>query len=338
MGGRKHKVLVAMSGGVDSSVSAALLKKEGYEATGVFLRLHPYFKKNEKKALRAAEEIGISLRILDCQKEFEKKIIGRFLAAYKKGQTPNPCVVCNQEIKFNFLLKEKKKMGADFIATGHHVRVCKGSGGYRLLKAKDESKDQSYFLWRLGQNVLSSAIFPAGNYKKIKIRELAKKMNLSAATEPDSQEICFAGSTAEEFIKENLGFKKGKIKDKKGQELGWHKGLWFYTKGQRKRIGLSGGPYYVLGKDFKKNILVVTKDPKDLFSREVIFKHENWISGKNPDFPVRIKAKIRLGHKPSSALLDCSKIVFEKPQAAVVPGQSVVFYSSEELLGGGIIV
>lgn len=261
-----------------------------------------------------------------------------FLKEYKKGQTPNPCVVCNKEIKFGYLIKKALSLGADYVATGHYVNV-KNS---RLFESKDKEKDQSYFLCKLSQKQLSRVLFPVGNYEKSQVRKLAKKFDLPTAETPESQEVCFVQNTTDEFLKKYLKTKPGKIADQSGKIIGSHEGLWFYTIGQRRGIGLSGGPFYVTAKNLKKNILVVSKNQKDLLKKEIFVKDISWISGIEPIFPFKAKVKIRYRNKPAQALIKkISKtkyqVCFSKPQRAPTPGQSAVFYQGREVLGGGVI-
>ena len=360
------KVIVAMSGGVDSSVAALLLKKENFEVSGIFMKLFnfPRFREAEKSAKKIAKILKIPLIVVDFQKEFKKKVIDYFLREYKRGLTPNPCVVCNKKIKFGLLLKKAKNLGADFLATGHYAKKSKikkdpiGSRKrqqkseiiYKLLKGKDKTKDQSYFLWQINQKQLRHILFPVGRYTKEEVKKLAKSSGILELIRQESQDICFMTSTNfDEFLKSLIKTNKGKIITKKGEIIGEHQGLFFYTIGQRKGVKLPKGPYYVLNKDFKKNILVVTKNQKDLNRKELIVKNVNWISDKVPKFPLKIRAKIRYGHKLASAAIykiqdTCLpagraryKIQFKRPQRAITPGQSVVFYKGNELLGGGII-
>ena len=339
---KSKSVLAAMSGGVDSSMAAALLKAKGYYVIGVFFRLHNYFKESEEKAEKIAKKLNIDFYVFSYQKEFKEKIADYFIDANKKGLTPNPCVVCNKKIKFNLLFESLSKFKADYIATGHYVRklAVKDKNSkivYKLFKAKDSRKDQSYFLWQLNQKILQKTLFPIGDYQKDQVKKTAKKLGFSI-NGPESQEICFINGRAEAFLKKKIGVKKGNIVDKKGNILAEHKGLWFYTIGQRKKIKLSGGPYYVIEKDIKNNTLIVSKNEKDLLRGELKFKDSNWILGKKPKFPLEIEAKIRYHHKPAKAVaIDKNHLIFEKPQKAITPGQSVVFYHNSELLGGGVI-
>jgi len=335
----KMKVAVAMSGGVDSSVTAALLKKQGFEVSGIFMRIFdsPALKASEKRAGKIAKILGISFFVLDLRKEFKKRIIDYLLSEYERGQTPNPCVACNKEIKFGLLLEKSLSLKNDFIASGHYARKIKG----KLFAAKDKNKDQSYFLWKLSQKQLGRILFPLGNYTKEEAKGLAKKFKLPVLKFSESQEICFIGKDTGIFLKKYLKPDSGIVVNEKKEAIGRHKGLCFYTIGQRKGIGLSGGPYYVTGKDLKKNTLIVSRDKKDLAEKELVAEKVNWISGKKPKLPLVIKAKTRYRQKSFKATVRSFgrkiKVIFNKPQRAITSGQSVVFYSGQELLGGGII-
>ena len=339
---RGKKVIVGMSGGVDSSVSAALLKKQGFEVRGAFMKL---FKgSSEKEVRKIAKKLNISLLVFDFSKDFQSKIIDFFLKDYSRGITPNPCVNCNREIKFGLLLKKIMGLGADYIATGHYARIVfdKKSQKYKLMKGKDKTKDQSYFLWTLSQNHLQRIIFPVGGYTKKDVRRLAEKLSIISVVKKESEDICFVKNSFEDFIKKHICLKEGPIVDRNGKELGRHSGLALYTIGQRKKIKIpSGKPYYVIGMDFKKNTLLVSRDENDLYQKELIAEKVNWVSGEEPDFPISVLAKIRYGHKGARAIVKKQgkkiKVVFSKPQRAITPGQSVVFYKIQEALGGGII-
>jgi len=351
-----------MSGGVDSSVAAALLKRAGFDVVGIYMKMCDGKKESEKLARAVAKKIGIPFYVLNIEKEFKKKVVDYFLAEYKKGDTPNPCIVCNKEIKFGFLINKALSLGADFMATGHYARTSlanqifsaaqpvfpdpfaskKSVSSLRLLKGEDKGKDQSYFLWQLSQEQLKHVMFPVGGYTKPEVRKLAKKFKLPTAETPESREICFVQNKTNDFLKKYLKTKPGKITNKTGKVLGKHNGLWFYTIGQRRGLEIPQGPYYVVDKDFKKNILIVSKNQKDLLKKELITGDVNWISGKEPKLPIRVKAKIRYRHNLASATISkiqntIYKIRFSAPQRAVTPGQSVVFYKDSELMGGGII-
>ena len=340
-----QKVLVAMSGGVDSSVTAALLKEaDGFDVIGVFMKLWSEndFKKAESRARKIAKALKIPFYSLDFKKEFKKKIIDCFLNAYQKGITPNPCVVCNKEVKFGLLLKKARQLGARFIATGHYARIKEGKDGIRLIKAKDKQKDQSYFLWKLNQKQLNHALFPVGGYTKNEVRKMSKKFKLKISGVSESQDVCFVKPTTNDFLKRYLKTKPGKIVNTEGKIIGEHQGLWFYTIGQRKGINLSGGPFYVTDKDLKKNLLIVSKNKKDLYKREIIVKNVNWISGKAPKLPIKVKIKIRYRHKAANATINKIenkkyKLQFKTAQKAVTPGQSAVFYEKNQILGGATI-
>jgi len=332
-----------MSGGVDSSVSAALLKEAGFDVVGVMMRLHNHSKNSEKMARLVAKKIGIPFYVINAEKEFKKKVVDYFLAEYKKGNTPNPCVVCNKEIKFGLLIEKALKMGVDYVATGHYARTTLAPlSGARLCTGKDKEKDQSYFLWQLNQKQLSRVLFPVGNYTKPEVRKLAKKFGLPTADSKESQEVCFISSTTNDFLKRYLKPKTGKILNKDGKTLGTHQGLWFYTIGQRRGIEVQQGPWYVVAKDFKNNNLIISKDKKDLLQKELVAENVNWISGREPKLPLKIKAKIRYRTKLADVTIyklqaKNYKLKFDKPQPAITPGQSVVFYRGQQLLGGGVI-
>ena len=350
------KVICAMSGGIDSSVTAALLKKAGFDVVGVFMKFWTEptdllaekwnrccSPESETRARKVAGIFKIPFYVFNFEKEFKKKIVDYFLKEYKTNVTPNPCVVCNKEIKFGLLLEKALELSAGLVATGHYARLVEDSlQQLKLLKGRDKEKDQSYFLWQLSQRQLKHILFPVGNYTKKEVRALAKGFNLPVLDRKESQEICFIPDTVNDFLSRHLRSKSGKITDKKSKVLGNHYGLHFYTIGQRKGIGLSGGPYYVLDKDLKKNILVVTKSEKDLSKKELTAKNVNWVSGKEPKFPLKVKVRIRYRHKEKPAVIKKSagetvKIALTKAQRAITPGQSVVFYRGQELLGGGII-
>lgn len=362
------RVVVAMSGGVDSSVSAALLKEAGFDVIGVFMKFWAgddlakeynrcCSKESEKRARKVAAVLKIPFYVIDFKKEFKSKIVDSFLVDYKKGITPNPCVVCNKKIKFGLLLKKAKILGADFIATGHYARIknlassknldsCfarikKEDGLLVLIKAKDKEKDQSYFLWKLNQNQLKHILFPVGGYMKSEVRKIAKDFRLLVSDAPESQEVCFIPRTTNAFLKKYLKIKPGKIISVKGKVLGEHQGLWFYTIGQRKGIKLPKGPFYVAAKDKKRNLLIVSKNKKDLYQKQAVLKEVSWISRKVPKL-LRIKAKIRYRQKLAKARIVKIKnkyvLIFDRPQKAITSGQSAVIYDKNRVLGGGVIV
>jgi len=357
------KIICAMSGGVDSSVAAALLKRAGFDMIGVFMKFwspttsggglvggwnHCCSPEAEVRARKVAKILKIPFYVFNFEKEFKKRIVDYFLDGYKKGITPNPCVVCNKEIKFGLLLEKALALDADYVATGHYARKKetrdkRQETRYKLLRAKDKDKDQSYFLWMLNQKQLKRILFPIGDLTRTEVENLAKKFKLPVLEAKKSVEICFIQTTINDFLKKYLKEKSGKVVDSQGKFLGEHRGLWFYTIGQRKGIGLSGGPYFVLDKDLKKNLLIVTGNERDLYKKELVAKNVNWILGKELRLPLKIKAKIRYRTKFITAILSKNlksrtyNLKFVKPQRAITPGQSVVFYQGNELLGGGII-
>ena len=346
-----------MSGGVDSSVAAVLLKQQGYDLIGIFMRLwcESYSAEAENKARQVANILDIPFYVFNIEKKFKKKIVNYFLKEYKQGTTPNPCVNCNKEIKFGLLLDEALRLGADYIATGHYARLRREIPNskfqipkIKLLRGKDKTKDQSYFLWKLNQEQLKHILFPIGDYTKTQIRKMAKKFNLPVFNAPESQEICFIKGTVSNFLGQYIKTKSGQILTVEEKDIGEHQGLPFYTIGQRKGIELSGGPFYVVDKNLKKNALIVDNsfNSKFLYKKSLIAKDINWITGKEPKLPLKIKVQIRYGHKTFPAQISKKfmagnsviyKVIFSSSQRAITPGQSVVFYKYKELLGGGII-
>ncbi len=350
---KKIRVTCAMSGGVDSAVSAALLKKAGFGVTGVFMKFWTepaatgvYLPENrccsgeaELRARKTAFQLRIPFYVLDVKDEFKKMVVDRFVADAKTGLTANPCVVCNQEIKFGLLIDKALQMGADYVATGHYVRMKKARNGiYHLLKGKDKEKDQSYFLWRLNQDQLARVIFPVGCFEKNEVRKLAKKWKLPSAATPESQEVCFAPAGMDVFLEKHCGKKPGNIIDAEGCIIGRHNGLWFYTIGQRKGIKLSGGPFYVRARDIAKNELIVARSAKELGRGQAILSDINWVAGMMPDLPLTAQVRIRYRAKEVFSVLGKDSLLrFDKPQFAVTPGQSAVFYKRGEVIGGGVI-
>jgi tRNA-specific 2-thiouridylase len=352
----QKRIVVAISGGIDSSVAAFLLKKAGFDLIGVFMRFwsendlanfdHRCFSlEAEKRAKKIADLLDIPFYVFKLKREFKKRVIDYFLKEYKEGRTPNPCVVCNKEIKFGLFLKKALKLGADFVASGHYAKICQKNKDYKLLRAKDKKKDQSYFLWQLSQQQLKRILFPLANLTKNQVKNLAKKYKLPSLNVPESQEICFVKTSVNDFLKENLKLKPGKILNIEGKIIGQHEGLALYTIGQRKGIEISGGPYYVVKKDLKNNNLIVTPyfADKNLYQKRIVAKKVNWILKKEPKLPLKIEAQIRYNQKPVLAKITKKlkpkeyEIVFKKSQRAVTPGQSVVFYQKNLCLGGGEI-
>ena len=351
----KRKVFVAMSGGVDSSVAAAMLKKQGYDVTGVHIKMWSdpaipcNFKEDRYDAMRAAEKIGIPFQTWDLTEEYRTAVVEYLIREYAAGRTPNPDVMCNRHVKFGAFLRRALELGADYIATGHYIRVWKSESGiWKLEKARDANKDQSYFLWTLTQEQLRHCLFPIGEYIKPEVRQMARRFVLPTAEKKDSQGICFIGEIdLNAFLKKHIPLRPGLIATTSGRQVGEHDGLAFYTMGQREGLGAGGGgiPYYVAAKDFKTNTLVVAEGPYDekLFSSEIFVSDIHWISGVQPRFPFRCKARIRYRQPLQSCRIakgvisNQLSVIFDEPQRAATSGQSVVFYRGEEMLGGGIM-
>jgi tRNA-specific 2-thiouridylase len=321
------RVIVAMSGGVDSSVAAAILKNQGYDVVGIFILMHKDSNSQDAKAV--AKKLKINFKILDVRKEFKKRVISYTLKEHELGNTPNPCVECNKYIKFRFLLEKIVQLKASFVATGHYARIKNG----RLFAAKDAKKDQSYFLWTLKQEQLKRILFPLGDYTKEQVRGLAKKLKLPVFNKKESQDICF---TVPRRTPQLRG-KAGLIITTDNKKIGQHRGLAFYTIGQRKGIEISGAkPYYVVQKDFKNNTLIVSQSEKDLLQKEMIVKNINFINGRS--YSGKCKIKIRSTAKAADAMIKNNKIIFKKSQRAITSGQSAVIYKRKEVLGGGVII
>ncbi len=353
MANNRKKVLIAMSGGIDSTVAAALLKRRGYNATGVFIFFQTFekVKQNYISAKQAAKLLDIPLKTIDMATDFKKVVIDNFILEYKKGNTPNPCIRCNKYLKFGRLLDFSKKLNCDFLATGHYSRIKKGNKAYKLITAKDKNKDQSYFLYELNQEKLRHLLFPLGSYKKSEVKKIAKKIGFSVYKYRESSDLCFMNTDLSEFLSHQIKASKGDILDMDGKKIGQHIGLHFYTLGQRRGIKIGGtGPYYVVGKDFKKNQLRVTNNPKDprLFSNKLFVKDINWISGNVPKFPYRCLAQHRYQTRKFRVKISKTQgrylIEYKTSQRAITPGQSIVLYKplgifgdSYEVLGGGII-
>ncbi len=358
---KQKRVVVAMSGGVDSSVAAALLQEQGFEVIGVTMNLYSLPKeycrseqlrsccgwKAVEDANRVAHTLGISHYVANFRREFERSVIADFCKEYARGRTPNPCIRCNQYIKFETLMDRAKKLKADYLATGHHARIEKDSktGRYLLKKGKDKKKDQSYFLYPMTQKQLSRTLMPIGNLTKEKVRRKADTIGLPVARRPESQEICFVpDKDYPGFLQSRIpeAFRSGPIVDPKDRVLGQHKGIGHYTIGQRRGMGLAAPhPLYVLAIQSDKNTVVVGPN-KQLYERTLRATRVNLISIDNIEKQLAVKAKIRYKHQEAKALLtplnsDQILVEFEKPQRAITPGQAVVFYHRNIVVGGGII-
>lgn len=339
------KVYVGMSGGVDSSVTAALLKEQGYAVTGVYMKNWtedlPGFEcpwmDDYQDAKRVAVQLGIDFKTYDFQKEYRQRVVDYMVREYQAGRTPNPDIMCNQEVKFKLFLEAALEDGADMIATGHYARVKDGN----LLMAADPTKDQTYFLYRVSEDALKKSLMPIGEYKKTEVRRVAKKLGLTTADKKDSQGICFVGKVGiKEFLLNELGSQQsGPIIDQDGREIGQHEGAIFYTIGQRHGLNIGGGlPYYVARKDIKTNTVYVTTDldNKDLWTKEIELQDAHWINTA-PSNGKRYHARYR--HRGPLVVCKYSdgKIKFDEPQRGLAAGQSIVLYDKKLVLGGGII-
>jgi tRNA-specific 2-thiouridylase len=373
----KKKVFVGMSGGVDSSVAALLLKKQGYDVTGVFMRCYNIdgcAERDAEDARRVAEHLGIPFYLFDFEEEYKKRVVAYMVEGYRAGLTPNPDVMCNREIKFGLFFKKAMALGADYVATGHYARVKKVGKEYALFTGKDSNKDQSYFLWTLTQKELSHTLFPVGDLLKPAVRALAKKAGLPTAEKKDSQGICFLGDVSlMDFLKEYLPSKKGAVFNIEGEKIGEHEGAHFYTIGQR-HIGVTphikGGAtarHYVALKDVATNTVVVAEgsDHPALYKKELMLADVNFIIPLNQRTSANVFAKAKTWASPrrqperkhwtmsvlarvryrqplAPAMLAKRErhyvLTFDTPQKFVASGQSAVMYSKQgELLGGGII-
>jgi len=349
----RKRVVVAMSGGVDSSVAAALLKDRGFEVIGITMHIWEHFKDEDAK--RVADELKIPHYELDLRNIFKEKVITNFCEEYKAGRTPNPCIRCNKYIKFDALAKKAKELSADYIATGHYAKIefDNQKDRYLLKKGIDTKKDQSYFLYALTQEQLKYTLMPLGDFTKEQVRKIAKEKNLHVVNNPESQEICFIpDNNYGKFVKEYFDSSlithhsslicPGPIVNKEGEVIGEHKGIIFYTIGQRKGMGIANKtPLYVIAIDKKNNSIVAGKK-EELYTDELIADNMNFINIEKLETPIRVKAKIRYLHQASPATViplneSKVKVKFDSPQQAVTPGQAVVFYNREKVIGGGTI-
>ena len=350
-----------MSGGVDSSVAAAMLQERGFDVTGVTMNLFSLpgelcrsedlrsccGRKAVEDAHRVAICLGIPHFIVDLRREFEAEVIADFAREYGRGRTPNPCIRCNERIKFKLFLERARRLGANSIATGHHARVTKNLSESRFLlrKGKDRAKDQSYFLYRLTQAQLARTWMPVGDLTKAEVRAIARHLGLPVAEKAESQETCFAPlGDYPGFLagRDPRAFRPGPVLDLEGRVLGEHKGIGNYTIGQRRGLGISAPhPLYVVAINARRNAVIVGEE-KDLFCRQLQASRVHWIDGGRLEKPIRVKAKIRYRHPEAEAVVvplspGRVRVEFGRPQRAVTPGQSVVFYSRDVVLGGGLI-
>lgn len=354
-------VIVLMSGGVDSSVAAVILKEQGYHVVGVTMKIWndasvpaqglatgrnacfgPGEPEDIKDAQQVCEHLGIPFHVIDLSMDYKRLVLDYFKKEYLLGRTPNPCSRCNPMVKMGLLIQRARQSGIafDYFATGHYARIAfdPESGRYAVERSKDRARDQSYFLFRLGQDQLSQVLFPLGEYTKDQVRKVAGEHGMEVCDKKDSQDF-FAGDYSKLF---GVKDRPGPILDKSGRILGQHKGIWNFTVGQRKGLDIqSPGPFYVLGIDRDKNAVKVG-NKQDLLEKELIAEDVNWMAIKGLDRPVRVLAQIRNGHKPASAVISPMEsnrvsVVFDEPQMAITPGQAVVFYTGPRVAGGGTI-
>jgi tRNA-specific 2-thiouridylase len=355
------KVVVAMSGGVDSSVAAALLKEDGYEVIGATMQIWPSNDLAEEaakfggccsldavsEAKSVAHRIGIPHYVMNFRNEFAQKVITNFCREYGLGRTPNPCITCNEHIKFDALLHRAKELDADFIATGHYARIehDEATDRYFLKKGVDHGKDQSYVLYMMSQDHLKHALMPLGVYAKEKVRQIARERGLSVADKAESQDICFIpDGNCSRFLKEYMPemVKPGPILDREGNMLGKHRGILFYTIGQRKSLGISTEePLYVIAIDRGRNAIIVGSK-EDVYRDELVAADINWVATQSPKQPLELKAKIRYRHREADAIITPisnreAHVKFKQPQMAITPGQAIVFYDKDTVVGGGTI-
>lgn len=355
----RKKIVVGMSGGVDSSMALVLLKQSGWDPVGVSLK-YPVWKdpanclreniccsaESFRIAKEVCEKLGVPHHVFDVSRKFKKEVIDYFLGELRSVRTPNPCVMCNRFLKFKELFEWAERHGIGHVATGHYARVRRDprTGRFRLMIAKDPEKDQTYSLSFLSQRQLSRVVLPLGGYTKDDIYRMAEQLGFEIFLKrKQSQDFCFvSGNSMDAFLAREVGVREGEIRDEKGTLVGCHKGLHFYTIGQRKGLGLGGGPYFVTGFDVRKNVLRVSRDEKDLFRKEMDLYPCNFI-GALPRGPIRVRAKIRYRQKAAPATLNVragnrARLVFDKLQRAVTPGQFAVFYKGMECLGAGEIL
>lgn len=352
------KVYVGLSGGVDSSVTAALLKQQGYDVVGVYMKnwskdlpgFECPWKQDYQDAKRVAVQLGIPFKMFDFEKQYRQKVVDYMVDEYKAGRTPNPDIMCNQEIKFKLFLDTAVADGADMIATGHYAKV-EHEAGSKLCKAVDDNKDQTYFLYRVSEDALARTLFPLGGLTKPEVRRLAKKYGLITAQKKESMGICFVGKVGiKEFLINELGKQKpGKIVDQNGNTVGQHEGAIFYTIGQRHGLNIGGGlPYYVTGKDMKKNYVYVSKaiNDEELWTNQLELTNVHWINKKTQEHIARDRRKLQVRTRHRAKLINCNivsisntrlTLSLDEPVRAATPGQSAVLYDNEQVLGGGII-
>ena len=344
-----------MSGGVDSSVAALLLQRQGFDVVGVTMKLYSldqadlpdYYRgcctvDDVEDARIVCHRLGIPHYVLNVQKEFQEHVIDYFCSEYQQGRTPHPCIACNDKIKFNFLATRASILDAKYVATGHYARIENRSEGFALKKGLDAAKDQSYVLFGMGQEELGRTLLPVGGYSKEDIRHLAQEADFPNAEKPDSQDICFIPfGDYKAFLEERITTSSGEIVDQDGRVLGQHKGIEFFTVGQRRGLGLtSTEPLFVLRVDSQANRVVVGPESA-LYQGQLSVSRVNYVAGQAPAGPTPVKVKIRYKFEEAPAILhplpEGASVVFEQPQRAVTPGQAAVFYEGDKVVGGGFI-
>ena len=345
----KTKVVVGMSGGVDSAVAAYLLKEQGYEVIGVTMQMwgEDGISDAVADAKRVAEQLGIAHYVPDFRDEFKKNVIDYFTDEYKNGRTPNPCVICNRKVKWEALLKWGSECGAEYIATGHYARITKLSNGrYAVRNSVTARKDQTYALYNLTQEQLKRTLMPIGDYTKDEVREIAGKLGIAVSDKPDSMEICFIpDNDYARYIKNTTGYESipGNFVDTKGNIIGRHKGIIHYTVGQRKGLGIAmGHPVFVVEIKPDTNEVVVGDD-REVFALKLYADRINLMAVENIEYGMRAKAKIRYSHEGADCTLkmvekDLLECVFDQPQRAITPGQALVLYKDDYVIGGGTII
>ena len=343
------KIVAAMSGGVDSSVAAAVLKEEGHQVIGATMQVWPPDGPSSavEDAKKAAGQLGIPHHVIDLRDVFARRVIAEFCREYSLGRTPNPCIICNRDIKFGVLLEKARELGADYISTGHYARIemDSGNGRYLLKKGADRHKEQSYWLYSLTQAQLSHIILPLGKLTKEEVREIAGKLQLTALSRPESQDICFIpNNNYPRFLKERVpeAACPGPVLDREGKVLGEHRGILFYTVGQRRNLGIAARePQYVIGINPEKNAIIVG-GRQEIYRRELTASRLNWIAIDKLSQPIAVSARVRHRHREVTATVtpvadELVHVLFEQPQPAITPGQSAVFYQDDTVIGGGII-
>ena len=352
---KDNRVVVAMSGGVDSSVAALLLQRQGYDVVGVTMKLYSldqadlpdYYRgcctvDDVEDARIVCNRLGIPHYVLNVQREFQDHVIDYFCSEYQQGRTPHPCIACNDKIKFNFLSTRASILDAKYVATGHYARIENGTEGFSLKKGLDAAKDQSYVLFGMGQDELGRTLMPVGGYSKEAIRQLALEADFPNAEKPDSQDICFIPfGDYKAFLEERITTTGGDIVDQGGKVLSQHKGIEFFTVGQRRGLGITGAePLYVLRVEPETNRVVVGPE-QALYRDSLTVSRVNYVAGTPPADPTPVKVKIRYKFEEAPAVLhpgsEGTSIHFDKPQRAITPGQAAVFYQDDTVLGGGFI-